>query len=486
MSVRDRLKQLASESAIYGLAPIVQRLISVFLTPLYTRVFTPGDYGTMSLVDSTMGLLAPLAVLALDSAAFRWFYDAQTDEARKQAVGTWFWTQLCFATVLAVGVALVPDGVLAGLTDRPDARVLFLAAAAGLPLMAFETVAVNHARMHRRPWRALAIMLFSSVSTVALTLLLVIGMRRGLLGIYLATLTTRALLAVASIRLVGDWLSPARARLSLLRSMLRYSLPMVPTALFSWTIAVADRYFVASYWNPAEVGLYSIGVAIGSILTLFTGAFQNAWSAFAFSIKDTPEAPRTYALVLELFLSGACFLALGIALFAPEALRLLTNPRYYAAENVVALIAVGYVMAGAFQITGLGAMLARNTRPLLEAFALAAALNIALNFALIPPYGRLGAAGATLLAQSVLALYLLWRSQGIHHIPYRSWLLVALPVATMLVAFGARAMLPALSLPLAVAAKLAIATAFGAMLAALSSARPQLVARLGFARRRAA
>lgn len=486
MSLRDRLKQLASESAIYGIAPIAQRLIAVFLTPFYTRVFSPADYGAISIIDSTFAVLAPLSVLALDSAAFRWFYDATTEDDRRAAVGTWFWTQTCFSVALAAAVVLLPSGTLTALTDRSDTRLLLAVAVASLPFAAFETVLTNHARMHRRPWQALGTMLASSGLTLGLTVLLVLRLRLGVIGIYFAVLATRLVIAAVAVRMVGAWLAPRRFERRLLGAMLRYSLPMVPTALFSWVIALADRFFVARYWNTTEVGLYSIGIAIGAVLTLVTGAFQNAWSAFAFSIKEQPDAPRTYALVLDAYLVGTCFVALGLSVFAPEALRLLTTPDYYPAANVVPWIAIGYVMVGLFQITGIGAMLVRNTRPLFTAFAVAAAVNVVLNFVLIPRYGRLGAAIATLVAQTVLPVYLLYRSQALYPIPYRSWMIAVLPGGTLLLALAVGRLTRDLSLLGGLAVKSLAVLAFAGVAVVASPVRAPLARRLRLALARSA
>ena len=476
MSLRAQLRQLASESAIYGVAPLAHRVIAIFLTPLYTRVFLPADYGALSLVDSVVALLGPLAVLALDSAAFRWFYDASNEEEQRSAVATWFWTQLGFATALALLVAAIPASVMADLTDRADGRLLLVVAVAALPFAAFESVVVNHARMQRRAWQAVGVMMLSSLVSILLTLAFVLVLRLGVIGVLLSTLLTRVLLAAVAIRLVGAWIAPSRFQTPLLRAMLRYSLPMVPTALFSWIIAASNRFFVARHWNASEVGLYSIGLAIAGALVLVTSAFHNAWSAFAFSIKDRPDAPRTYAIVMEAFLFGACFIALGLSIFAPEALRILTVPRYYGAENVVAPLTLGFVMAGLYQITGLGAMLVRNTRPLLYAFALAALVSVACNAVLIPRFGRVGAAYAALAAQAVLPLFLLWRSQRLFPIPYRSWLVFVVPLSTLAVALLTREFTAPLSLAPGIAVKLAVVVGFGIVLMLLSPVRSVAVA----------
>jgi len=437
--MRSHLKRLASESAVYGLAPIAQRLIAVFLTPIYTRIFLPADYGAMSLIDGVFQLLAVVVVLALDSAAFRWFYDSTDDEDRKKTIASWLWTHFSLATLVVVGASLFPARTLVDLTGRTDAGRLFLLAAAALPFFAFEIVLTNYFRIRRKPWHTMAYSLAGMVLNIGLTLLLVVWLRVGLTGIYISGLLTRLSMAAIAVAILRGWANPARFRVSRLREMLRYSLPMVPAGLFAWVVVAADRSALAHYQSPIEVGLYSIGVSVGAVLSLFTVAFQSAWSAFAFSISAKPEAPSVYAATMELYLLGTCLIALGLSLFAPEALRILATPPFYAAENVVALIAVGYVMVGLLQITGLGAMLAKNTHPLLHAFALSAIINIVLVFALVPKFGRVGAAVATLTSQAVLPIYLLHRSQRLWRIPYRSWLIGVVPTTTLVLAFAGRA-----------------------------------------------
>jgi O-antigen/teichoic acid export membrane protein len=478
VSVRSHLRRLASESAVYGLPPIVNRLIGLFLTPIYTRIFAPAEYGAMSLVNSTIMAVAPLAALALDSAAFRWFYDSADTEDRKRTVASWFWTQVILGSVLALGISLVPEHALRSLTDRPDARLLFVTAAAAMPLLTFDAVLTNYFRMHRRPWSAVGFMLFSIAANIGLTLTFVVWLRVGLVGIFLALIGSRGMIAVAAVLTLRGWLSPRQYQLQRVRRMLRYSLPMVPTTLLVWVLNASDRYVIAHFWDAGEVGLYSIGVSIAAILVMLTGAFQTAWSPFAFSIADRPEAPSVYATVFEGYLLGTGTLALGLALFAPEALRILTAPQFYSAENTVALLATGYVMAGLHQITGLGAMLRKRTTPLLHAFMLAAAVKLVCSLALVPPFARVGAATASLIAQAALSLYLLRRAQAIYPIPYRTWLAVTTPIATLLVAYAGRALTHGLPILPTLLVKFGLVALFATQALVLPPVRARLRTRL--------
>ena len=73
------LRQLASESLVYGLAGTVSRFITLFLVPLYTRALTPADYGVMSLIRNTTTLVAMIASSSLDAATQCFYWDSKEE-----------------------------------------------------------------------------------------------------------------------------------------------------------------------------------------------------------------------------------------------------------------------------------------------------------------------------------------------------------------------------------------------------------------------
>ena len=87
------IKQLAGESAIYGASGTLARIIGIFLIPVYTRIFSPSEYGVMALIGTLTSLFAIFVVLGLDNSSARWFYDTQDTKHRKSTISSWFWCQ---------------------------------------------------------------------------------------------------------------------------------------------------------------------------------------------------------------------------------------------------------------------------------------------------------------------------------------------------------------------------------------------------------
>jgi O-antigen/teichoic acid export membrane protein len=206
--------------------------------------------------------------------------------------------------------------------------------------------------------------------------------------------------------------------------MNRFGMPLVPSALFLWALNFSDRFFLVKLAGPREVGLYSIGVRMASAIILLLAAFRTAWPAFAYSIEDDREAKRTYSFVLTYIVVITSWMALALGVLAPWLVRLLTTEEFYSAERVVAPLAFAAAAFGAYIVVVIGIGRARRTRSNWVITGAAAAINVALNLILIPEFGIMGAAVATIGAYGLLFLGMAWKAQQVYPVPYQ-WRRVA-------------------------------------------------------------
>jgi O-antigen/teichoic acid export membrane protein len=430
------LRQLASESLIYGLAGTLTRFITVFLVPLYTRALTPENYGVMSLVRNTTTLMGIVASLALDSAAHRFYWDTEDIEERKSTIACWTWSWLALAGAAATIVVVSAPTLAVKMTGTTQAVDALRLAAISVPFGVLGVVYANRARMQRRPWTVTIYAMVSSLVTVILSALFVLVLRQGIRGVFLAQFIVYFLTTLVLAVLLRDWIHPGLFKWNRLKKMVRYAVPLIPAVVSWWVIDVIDRYFLRVYSTTAEVGLYDIGYSIAAVVALGTAAFQQAWTPFALSIQNVADSRRVYANTLVAFTWVGSVACVGASLFAPEALRLLTTKSYYGASSVVPLLAFSYFSLGAAYITSLGVVVKKQTVSMGMAITIAAALNILLNFWLVPPYGKDGAALATLLSYAFVPVYMYYRSQKVYPIPYsfgKAGAIVLVAVAIILI-----------------------------------------------------
>jgi O-antigen/teichoic acid export membrane protein len=254
--------------------------------------------------------------------------------------------------------------------------------------------------------------------TIGITLLLVVGFEKGALGVIVGNFSGTLLVYLTLLGYRREQLGLQFDR-GLLREMNRFGVPLVPTALFLWVTNFSDRFFLVKLADVAEAGLYSVGVRIASAMVLLLTAFRLAWPAFAYSIEDEREARRTYAYVLTYLTVVTAWVALALTLLSPWIVDLLATDEFAESSRVVGPLAFSTVSYAAYIVVAIGVGRARRTQFNWVVTGVAALVNVALNLALIPPYGMIGAAIATVAAYSTMAVGMAWWSQRIYPVPYQ-------------------------------------------------------------------
>jgi len=428
-SLAGQLKRLGRHSAVYGLGGIVSRVLAVFLLPLYTRFLDTEDLGAVGLIVALSAVLVTILRLGISSAFFRFYFDSPDPARRRLVVRTSFWFTMASATLgLAAGVLLAePIADLLGLDDANLVRAGFVGIWAQ---MNYEQLT----SLFRAEERSTAFVLASLANiavTIGATILLVVAWEQGALGVIVGNFTGTLVVYLALLAIHREQLGLQFSR-PLLREMNRFGIPLVPAALALIAVNFSDRFFLVHLASLDEVGLYEIGVRIASAMVLLLTAFRMAWPAFAYSIEDDRDAARTYSYVLTYIVVITSWMALALGVLAPWLVQLLTTEEFYDAERVVAPLAFAAAAFGAYIVVVIGIGRARQTRSNWVITGAAAVLNVVLNVVLIPPFGMMGAAIATIGAYGTLFIGMAWKAQRVFHVPYQ-WRRVALAMGTAIV-----------------------------------------------------
>jgi O-antigen/teichoic acid export membrane protein len=418
-----RILELLRHSAVYGLGSIVARIVGVLLLPLYTRYLSPSDYGLIETLVALSAVLTALVAQGMKSAFFRFYFDSAEPERRLLVIRTAFWYVLAASTSVSVlGIVLAPQ-VSWLLFGTHSHGTLVIAAFIGLwSALNYEQL-TSLFRVEQRSSAYVVATLANVAITIGATVVLVVAFHKGPIGVLVGNFTG-TLIVYAVLLLYSRHALGLQFDRKLYRAMNRFGLPLVPSAVALWLTNFSDRFFLIKLTDAHEVGLYSIGVRVASALVLLLTAFRLAWPAFAYSIDDDREAQRTYSFVLTYVVYVCCWIALALGLLAPWIVKLITTRPFYPAQNVVAPLAFGVAAFGAYVVVQIGTGRARQTRSNWLVTGAAAVLNVALNFALIPPYGRMGAAIATVAAYTLLFIGMAWRAYRVFPVAYQ-WRRVA-------------------------------------------------------------
>lgn len=414
----DQLKRILKDSFIYGSGSLVHYSIAFLLIPVYTRCLTPSEYGILEVITVTLSLLLIFYIMGMSTAIFKSYFDTKDENSRKTIISSAFiylsLTSLAFSIIL-VFLAPFISSIFFGTRDN---TLLFIIAFSSLFFDTGLIIPLALFRAKGEPRKYVTVSVSRFIVGVALNMLFVVVLTRGVLGILLAQLITSAAFYLFLIPGIIKEFSFSFSTHKL-RDMLRFGLPLIPAGLGSALLTLADRYFLNFFSTTGEVGLYSLGYRLGSVINgLIANPFQLAWLPFLFSIKDNHNAREVYSRVLTYFALIAIFFALALSVLAKPVLWVMATPPFYTAYKVIPLIAFSYVLQGCYLVVAVPFYLTNRTKWLAYLVGSAALANLLLNYLLIPGYGMMGAATATFISYASLFLAAIFTGRRYYTIPY--------------------------------------------------------------------
>lgn len=472
-----QISQLGKHSAIYGAGLILQRLASFILLPLYMAYLSTADYGIQEVLNNTSSLLITVSGLGLISALYRSYF-MYSDDGRRLDVAKTALSIFALSSAVVGGLLALFSRQMSGLL-LPDASYSPLLMLTVLYIILSNIIAVPFAilRAKTQSIRYAVFSLAQFLIHMAGAIWLVAGLGRGVRG----SLESMVLGQVAVLILfLPSFATTLKAHFSWpdLKEMLTFGLPLVPAMVAALSLTVSDRYFLRAFSTFDEIGVYGLGYRFGTMVqVLVMLPFSLSWAPVMWSVAAKPYAQRFYATVLTYFTAVALYVALGLSVLSPEVIRLMSRQEaYWRAWQVVPLVALSYVLYGLYYQLAVGLNLRKKTQYLPFVVGAAAGLNLLLNFVLIPLWGMMGAAAATLASYLALAILVYVVSNHFYPVSYE-WGRLAKLAALFGFCYGSSLLIPSTSLPMALTMKVVLLLLCPLALYALRFFTPEEIAR---------
>lgn len=408
---------LARQTVVYGLSGVLLQAVGVVTLPIFTHTFSTRQYGVIGLALVANALVYIVVDLGLGSAAQRSYFDlADQQQSERRSV---LLTATASETALACGVGAVlvvlRDPLSTLLFGSSQFHLLIVLIGINLPCTAVMLLTREAMRLTVRPWRYFGSALLAGVGATAASLIAVFVLHAGVAGLLWGQVigtAASALFGLATCRgaIGGRW------SVSELRAMLRYGLPLVPAAFAAWGLTFADRFMLRGLSSTAQVGIYTAANQIAGPLLFVVSAFSLAFLPYILSLfADDPELEKvTRAQTLVYLTIALATVAVCLSAFSRELVSLLAPSPYGAAYESIPLLAAGGVAFGINAVTLVGITYRRATHWFAIYTAVVVLVNVALNFAVIPLAGQVGAAAAQAAALSLLAGLYYHRAQRLY------------------------------------------------------------------------
>lgn len=411
-TINKRYRNLFRNTIIFGLGTFGSKLLVFFLLPLYTAYLTPEMYSTADLISQMSNLLIPLCCLGITDGVFRFAMDGDRDRREVFTTGI---------SILLGGSLLF--GLLSPILFLFDAFDGYVWLIVCYVLAAnFHALCAQYLRAQGRTTLFAVQGMINTALVILLNIVFLIPMRMGVLGYVLSVVIADALMTLILFvyARLGRDLRPRYFRRELARTLLSYSIPMIPTTVFWWITSVSDRYLVEHICGGTVNGLYSAAYKIPTLLTLLCTVFIEAWQLSA--VKDSEGQSDRIPFFSQVFrgFQGLMFLACsGLIAFSQIGTDILFADAYAEAWRYIPVLLIATVFSALVTYLGSVYFVAKKSVLSFLTAMIGAIVNVALNLLLIPTYGGQGAAIATLC--SYLVVYVIRAINTRRHLPFRQY-----------------------------------------------------------------
>lgn len=420
------LRRVVRDSAIYGVAQVLVRGLSIFLLPIFTRVLSPREYGVLDILTVFASFAGVVVALEVTQGMARSLADAPGEEAKTRYASTALWFAVGAYTLFGTAALVLSPRLSGMLFGSPQYTGVVRIAVIAICGNGIFSVVQNQLRWNlQAPRYSLTSVVYSAIS-LSCAVVLVVALRWGASGVLAGQIVGAAAgiaLAVGFAQNRFRWVFDRPK----LREMLRFSVPLVPSSVGVFVTLYIDRVAIKQLMTLADVGVFGVAYRLASVVSLLLIGLQSALTPLIFTRYRESATPAHLARIFRSFSAVALLACLTLALFSREILAIFAAPAYAGGASVVPLLAPAILLL-AMYIFAPGLDIARRTGIVATVNILAAALNVALNFALVPRFGIRGAAMATLFSATLLFATYMTFSQRFYFVPHR-WGQLALATA---------------------------------------------------------
>jgi O-antigen/teichoic acid export membrane protein len=431
-----KLQELFSDTLIYGISSVLARFINYLLVPLHTGMFNTAQYGVIGLVYAAIAFLNVLFTFGMESAYLRY---AENRNDAPHVFKTLQAGLLLFASLLCIALYVSMPWLLPVLNLQPETSAIFLVM---LGILWFDTLSIvpmAELRLTRRAYLFAGLKTLNVLINLALNFYLILGLGFGIEAVFLANLAGSFVMTLLVWIATTDLLKGSFSK-QWMKTAFEFGWPFVPSGIGFVINEMLDR-FLLNNMDPANaqrlygpdttpediVGIYSACYKLAVFMLLLVQMYRMAWQPFFMRHAKDGDSKELFGQAFIWYNAFSALLFIGVALFKEQIVAIaipgtnatLIDSSYWSGLEIVPFLLLAYWFHGWYINFSSGVFIKEKTRVFYKITLFGALITIVANLLLIPVYGMIGSAVATLLSYGAMATALGLFSKRVMDVPYR-------------------------------------------------------------------
>lgn len=392
--MKEQLKDIFSIGKYYFVGSVFQKIIPFIFLPIYTKYLTPADYGIYSLLVVVNTWAEKLINSPVGNGVTRYYHNPEIAGKRGEMVFSGWAYAVFTSTIIAAIFYFFSDTLsqlILGTSEYGKAIQLF---ALNLILNPLGVLMYSLLRVKGNAKPFVAISILSSIISSVCQLIFLVYYDLGFVALIYGLIITAF---INLIGLIGYTIKDLKFsfEISLLKRILYFGYPLVIAALVAVLSKSIDRFLLNKQFGLEEVGLFSFGVKIASIiLIILTNPLKQTLLPIIYKLENNVEQQHTFVKrFTPLVFFAVLFVCIGISVYSKEGVELLaSDPSFYTAWIVVPILAFSSSNEATQIFFGYGMAMANKSSLISFTSILVLIITIISLVILISPLGMVGVA----------------------------------------------------------------------------------------------
>ncbi len=408
----QKQKGLSKSTAWYTLGNLFIRSINFVLLPLYSHILSTEDFGNYALLMSLYVLVSVFFLGGMQASLSKYYLEVDSTSEQKKIFSTIFNVVIVNGVIVYIIAFIFSKEISSVVLNSTSYSELVKLTFAVLFFDVLAYFILHLLKTKQLPQKVVVYSAVSAIINLLLNIYLVYYLKLGVEGIFYSQLCSSVILFAIMIPILKEEYSPFLIHKKLLRKIFSFALPLFAAGIFSSAVDVIDRFILEHFLGKSVVGIYSFSYRIAMIMNVFVISFRTAWTPHSLNLFNSKKHYYSFGAILNKLLAISGIILLSVSFFSDELFKInifginLFNRQYEAGIIILPFVLLGYLFNGISSFYSVYPYAAGKSYHLLISDILAFAVNLLLNFLLIPKYGMLGAAVATTLGFLFASFYL--------------------------------------------------------------------------------
>lgn len=380
----------------YMTATFFTKALAFISVPIFTRLLTPDEYGILAIFTSIISIATILMGLNFHGSVARYYHEKEKNFGQFISSNILFLFLFNIFSFSLINLFKKEISTLINI-DVDIFMIAVIVAIFNIPIKMF----LSYLQTSKQSGKYSVLSVSKSVLILVISIVWVylLSEQRYFGKIYANLVVSGVIFIIAIIYFIK--LGKPKFKSKYVKYSLLFGVPLIPHALSHFILSYFDRIAINQLIGSIDTGLYSFAYNVGLIMNVVVMAMNKAWvPMFYDNLKeDNYEKINSMAISYSKYIF---FAAISLILFSKEIVIILADKSYYAALDLVPIIILSSVFVFFYTLFANYSFYRKKTILISTATLLAGAINIGLNYWLIPKFGYIAAAYTTLFSYIIL------------------------------------------------------------------------------------